>query len=73
MQVRAALHQAAHQIVRDLVHEYFAFDEFRALAPQDVHGQVGLNLLEVQLDLPALPAEFPQLLCGVQLGIDEGG
>ena len=47
--VGSLLHQEPDQVVGDDVHDCFLFDQFRALAAQDVQSEQDFDLVEVQL------------------------
>ena len=69
MHMRSALHETANQVVRHQMDLKFFLNHLRGFAPKHIHLLEHLDLMKVQLDLPAFTVEFAYLLCGVFLGI----
>ncbi len=65
--------QGTDEVVGDEVHGQLAPDHGGALAAQSVHAHGGLDVSEVEFDLPALTEELGERLGWETLGIEECG
>ena len=73
MEVGALLHESTHHVVGDEVDEQFLLDEVRALTTQDVETKMGLYLVEVEFNVPALGIECANGVGRVGLCVSERG
>jgi len=73
MEMRGLLHESAHEVVGDQMDVEFLLDHGRALAAQDIEAEGGLDLGEVEFDVPTLRVEFADGVGGIEHGIDERG
>ena len=73
VKVGRLLHEYAHEVVGDQMDLELLLDHRRALAAQDIDFQRGLDLGEVEFDVPALGVEFADGVGGVKHGIGERG
>lgn len=69
----AALHEHAHQVVGDEMNGEFFLDEVGAFATQDVQGHHRLDLVEVQLNVPAFGVKSAEVIGRIGLGVQQGG
>ena len=66
-------HDTTNQVVGDGLHVDFLEHELGRLGPQDVESQGGLNVAEVQFDLPAAAVQLDDGLIGILFCIKQGG
>ena len=65
MEMSRTLHENANEVIGNEMDDEFFFDHRRGLAAQDVEGHQSLNLMEVQLDTPALAIKGTDGVSGV--------
>lgn len=73
VEMGAALHEDAHEVVGDEVDQKFLLDEVGSFAAQNVHGHERFDLMEVEFDLPAFAVERTDGGGGIGLALVKKG
>ena len=64
--------EGTDEVISDSVHPQLSFDDFRGEAAQDIEGEVGLDLPEMQFDLPTAGIELGDGVVGEGSLIEQG-
>ncbi len=67
------VHQHAHAVVGDKVHDDFLVHHLRGFALENIHSHRGFDVSEEQFYIPALEVEIGEFIGGVGLCVSKGG